>query len=88
MSFLFDQDAIVVVVIIILLLSKRCLVYADRQKKFIFRIHCNHSKIDDDNSHTFIRNCTLRHWLLSHLHCTHFAAPGESTQSHSQLVTY
>ncbi len=31
---------------------------ADRQSKFIFRIHCNHSKIDDNNSHTCIRSCT------------------------------
>ncbi len=31
---------------------------ADQQNKFIFRIHCNHSKIDDNNSHACISSYT------------------------------
>ncbi len=37
---------------------------ADRQNKFTFRIHCSHSKINDDNSHDCIRSCaSLRAYL-------------------------
>ncbi len=37
---------------------------ADRQNRFIFRINCSHSKINDDDSHTCIRSCaSLRAYL-------------------------
>ncbi len=42
---------------------------ADQQNKFIFRIHCNHSKIDDNNSHTCISSYTsLRAYLTVCMH--------------------